>query len=88
VENLSWINEIDVSKHLDEDSMLIVEECGFDVYIKLQSILGNSRIYLSGKPLLKMKKAYIKKHKEKSVRELQRILKVSEQFIIRAKASD
>lgn len=85
MENLSWIEEIDIKKHLDEDSSLIVEECGVETYFKLLNILGNSRIYLTNKPMLSMKKEYIKKHPEKSIRELQRILRVSEEFILRVR---
>lgn len=80
--NYKWVEEIDYKEHLDEDGSLIVSEFGIDTYLKLLNVMGNSRIYLSSKPLTKMKKAFIRNNLDKySIREFQRILDVSEDFV-------
>lgn len=80
--NYKWVEEINYKEHLDEDGSLIVSEFGIDTYLKLLNVMGNSRIYLSSKPLTKMKKAFIKNNLDKySIREFQRILDVSEDFV-------
>ena len=82
MDTLSWIKTIDYKKHLDEDSSLIVQECGLETYLKLVQVIGNSRIYLSSKPIQSMKREFIKQNKENySIRELQRMLNVSEDFV-------
>jgi len=82
MDTLSWIKTIDYKKHLDEDSSLIVKECGLETYLKLVQVIGNSRIYLSSKPIQSMKREFIKQNKENySIRELQRMLNVSEDFV-------
>jgi hypothetical protein len=85
MDNLNWIKEIDYRKHLTDDAALIVDECGIDTYIKLTEIFSKTRIYFSTDPILEMKKEYIKKNFGKnSLRELTRILGVSEEFVRRA----
>lgn len=84
MDNLNWIKEIDYRKHLNEDAVLIVDECGIDTFIKLTSIFSKTRIYFSTEPILEMKKAFIKKHLGNySTREFTRILDVSEEFVRR-----
>jgi hypothetical protein len=80
----SWIKEVDYMKCLDDDSKLIVQELGIETYLKLFSIFSKSRIYFSNNFFYDCKREFIRNNIEKySVRQLTKMLNVSEQFVQR-----
>ncbi len=81
----SWINDIDYSKYLDEDSKLIVQEFGIEIYLKLFTIFGKTRIAFNDKFFYACKKEFIKKHSsDYTLKQFSLMLKVSEEFVRKA----
>lgn len=80
--SLEWIKEVDFEDLLDKDAKLIHEWCGTEVLIALWQHFASMSIYVSTKPLDRIKKRYIKKHCNGSnIKELCSKLNVSERFI-------
>lgn len=80
--NYGWIEEIDYKKHLDGNSALMVDICGVDKFIELVEAFAKTQVYFSTEPIIKMKKEFILNNKDKyTVKELARILHVSERFV-------
>lgn len=80
--NLAWIRQLDkVEDLLDKDARLVYEHCGLDVFIALWESLPAISLYLSGKPLDRLRRHYIKTYFNGSnQKELCVILDCSERF--------
>lgn len=80
--SLTWIRQLDkVEDLLDKDARLVYEQCGLDVFIALWESLPSISLYLSGKPLDKLRRRYIKEHFNGSnQKELCILLDCSERF--------
>ena len=59
---MEWIKGIDYKKHLTGDLKELEEIVGIDVFIKLMSAFAKTTIYFSEKPLMDMKRDFIKKN--------------------------
>lgn len=80
--SLTWINEIEIADLLDKDMKMIHDHCGVDVAIMLWENFSSMNIYVSTRPLDKIKKRYIKKHcNGHNIKDLCRLLDVSERFV-------
>ena len=80
--DLSWIKDVDIADLLDKDVKLVHEWCGIDVLISLWERFSSMNIYVSTKPLDKIKRRYIKKHwTGRNLKELCSLLGVSERFV-------
>jgi len=80
--NLEWIKEIDYRKHLTGDLAELEKIIGIDNLIKILEYFGKTAIYISEKPILEMKKEYIRKHYGKiGAKELARKLGISERLV-------
>jgi hypothetical protein len=79
---LGWIRQLDtIEDSLDKDSRIVYQECGLDVFITLWESLPPISIYLSGKPLDKLRRRYIKQYFNGSnQKELCILLDCSERF--------
>jgi hypothetical protein len=79
--SLQWIKDIDVENLLDKDTKLVFENCGLDVLIALWEALPSISIHLSGRPLDRLRRCYIKKYFNGSnVKSLCVLLDCSERF--------
>lgn len=89
---MNWIHEIDISDLLTGDLQLIKNSCGAEIAVALMERLPKTNLYISEKPLYEAKRRYIRqKFNGGNVKELARILRVSEQFVyntINQRASD
>jgi hypothetical protein len=79
--SLTWIKKIEVEDLLDKDAKLVFEFCGLDVFIALwENFLGIS-LHVTGKPLDRLRRRYIKKYfNGGNVKELCLLLGCSERF--------
>ena len=88
-ENLSWLSKLDkdeLYKHLTNDAKLIYDNCGIDVLIKLWEKLSSVNLYLADKPLMDLRRLYIRKNYAKTpagdnAKELAVKLHISQQFV-------
>lgn len=79
---MDWLKEITVSPDmLDEDYRYIAERIGMDNLFELIRLFDKSSVYFSAERLDKPRRAYIMKNVSKGVKELSRILGVSERYI-------
>ena len=80
--SLSWIREIEFTDLLDKDAQLVYEHCGLDVFIAVWEALPSMNLYISTKPLDRIRKRYIRKYfTGGNVKELCARLNVSERFV-------
>jgi len=84
--NLDWIREtpeeILTPDILSEDAQLVLKRCGLDVFIALWSNLVGLNIYVSGEPIRRAQKAYIKTfYNGRNVKDLALRSGVSERFV-------
>jgi len=80
--DLSWIGELDIEDVLDKDLQLVYMYLGKDVVKRLWESLPSMNIYVSTKPLDKLKKRYIRKHHNgNNTKALCLLLEVSESFV-------
>jgi len=80
--DLSWIRSIEIEDLLDKDVKLVHEWCGTDVLIVLWEKFSSMSIYVSTKPLDRIKKRYVRKHwNGHNLKELCALLDVSERFV-------
>ena len=91
-EKLFWLKtlkEEDIKKHLSSDSLLIYQDCGVDVLIKLWEKFGGVTFYLSTEPLTKLKKIYIRQaYNGTNAKLLSKELNVCESFIFKARLDE
>lgn len=79
---MDWIKEIEIEDLLTNDSRLIYEHCGTEVLLMLWQRLPNLNLYISTKPLMELKKRYIKKfYNGSNLKQLAALLEVSDRFI-------
>lgn len=79
---MEWIKEMDYKKHFDGDLLILLEIIGIDKLIKIYEVFGKTSIYFSEKPIMQMKREYIKRHFGLiNDRELARKLGVSQRLI-------
>jgi len=87
-EKLAWLKSIkeeDIVKNLSNDTLLIYEECGIEVLIKLWEKFGGMPFYISNGPLNNLKRIYIKKnYSGDNLKRLAMELNVSQRFILQA----
>ncbi len=77
-----WLKEIEITNEmLDEDYRFIAERIGMDNLFKLLRMFDKSAVYFSMERLDKPRRVYIKKNASKGVKELSRVLGVSERYI-------
>lgn len=77
-----WIKEVDYEEELKGDYRTMVELIGIDSFITLLEYFVKTSVYFSELPLGPLKKLYVEKCAgEKSVKEITRILNVSERFV-------
>lgn len=82
-QHLQFLHDIDdMEKYLDGDASIIFELAGKDTLINLYLAgLDSMNLYLSSKPLNRMREAFILKHYNgKNIKELSIHLNVSERF--------
>jgi len=79
---LDWVKNIKIDDILENDIKLIYEFCGLEVLLCLWENFPKMNLYISTKPLLEAKKRYIRQHfNGKNIKELCRLLDVSERFV-------
>ncbi len=86
---LGWFKDLDreeILKHLSNDARLIYEYCGLEVLIALWEKLSSINLYLSDKPLMDLRRVYVRKHYKETAagnnsKQLAVTLGVSEQFV-------
>lgn len=66
---------------LDEDYRFIAERIGIENLFELLRMFDKSAVYFSMERLDKPRRVYIKKNASKGVKELSRVLSVSERYI-------
>ncbi len=80
--SLAWVKEVEIDDLLDKDMKMVHDHCGVDMAIALWENFACMNIYVSTKPLDKIKKRYIKKHcNGRNIKDLCRLLDVSERFV-------
>lgn len=80
--SLAWVKEIEIEDLLDKDMKLVHDHCGVDMAIALWENFSSMSIYVSTKPLAKIKKRYVKKFcNGHNIKDLCRLLDVSERFV-------
>ncbi len=80
--DLSWIDDMEIGDVLDKDLQLVHMYLGKDFVKRLWENLPSMNIYVSTKPLDKLKKRYIKEHfTGDNIKELCVLLDVSESFV-------
>jgi len=80
--SLDWLKEIEIAPLLEKDTRFIYECCGIDLLIVLWENFAKMTLHISTKPLMEAKKLYIRKHFDgKNVKELCRLLEVSDRFV-------
>jgi Mor family transcriptional regulator len=80
--SLDWIRDVAFEDLLDKDVKLIHEWCGRDVLIALWENFSSMNLYISTKPLDRIRKRYIRKYfTGGNVKELCARLNVSERFV-------
>lgn len=88
-EKLAWLKtlkEEDIIKVLSSDSLLIYQECGVEVLVKLWEKFGGMPFYISNEPLTKLKKIYVKQaYNGTNAKRLAMELNVCERFIYNAR---
>ena len=90
---LDWLKQLDqeeILKYLTNDAKLIYEYCGLEVLITLWEKLSSINLYLSDKPLMDLRRGYVRKHYEETPagnnsKQLAVTLGVSEQFVYMAR---
>jgi hypothetical protein len=80
--DLSWLNDLEIEDELYGDLKLVYEWCGKDVLQKLWEHFPSMSIYVTTKPLDKLKRRYIRKHwNGTNLKQLCSSLGVSERFV-------
>jgi Mor family transcriptional regulator len=80
--NLSWLDGLEIEDVLEKDLQLVHMYLGKEVVRKLWESLPSMNIYVSTKPLDKLKKRYIKANFNGSnIKDLCLLLDVSESFV-------
>jgi Mor family transcriptional regulator len=80
--NLSWLDDVEIGDELYGDLKLVHEWCGREVLKKLWEHFPSMSIYVTTKPLDRLKRQYVKKHwNGRNLKELCSRLEVSERFI-------
>jgi hypothetical protein len=83
--SLDWLKEIEIEDLLENDVKFIHECCGLEMLLALWENFPKMTLHISTKPLTLAKKRYIKKHfNGKNVKDLCRLLEVSERFVYEA----
>lgn len=84
-----WLKEIEITHEmLDEDYRFIAERIGMENLFELIRMFDKSAVYFSVARLDKPRRVYIKKNASKGVKELSRILGVSERYIYKVLHED
>jgi len=82
--SLEWVRQLkreEVETALEKDARLVYENCGFDVFLSLWEALPSISIHVSGKPLDRLRRLYIKKYFNGSnQKDLMLLLDCSERF--------
>jgi len=88
-EKLFWLNKLkeeDIVKALSGDALVIYQECGAEVLIKLWEKFGGCGFYLPLEPLTRLKKVYVRlSYDGTNVKLLAKELNVCESFVFKAR---
>ena len=57
-----WLKEVEIADLLDGDMQMVYEFCGIDTLVKLYEHFLSINIYVSGKPLDRIKRRYVQKY--------------------------
>lgn len=77
-----WVKEIDYKQYLSGDLKQLEEIIGLELFLEIVEAFGKTNIYISDRPVMMMKREYIKKKFGVIPdKELARMLRVSERLI-------
>ncbi|MGD9642813.1 MAG: hypothetical protein AB7V08_08745 [Elusimicrobiales bacterium] len=87
-EKLDWLaklNKEEIEKQLSDDTLILYEELGLELLIKIWLKFGGCRFYISNSPLNELKRIYAKRfYNGTNTKRLAIELNVCEQFILNA----
>jgi hypothetical protein len=87
-ERLEWLKKLDpkdIEKNLPEDPLILYEEVGIDIFIKIWRKFGGLQFYIPNQPLNELRQIYVKRfYTGSNIKQLAIDLGVTERFIEKA----